>query len=90
MKVILPCCGRSSRFPNQPPKWMLPAHDGQPPAKVLAVQVDLLPLLPASQNWQIGANAVLEHPHQHFTYWALSHPGPQPDFHLREGFIITL
>lgn len=30
MKVILPCCGRSSRYPNQPPKWMLPAHDGRP------------------------------------------------------------
>ncbi len=30
MKVIVPCCGRSSRFPNQPPKWMLPGHDGRP------------------------------------------------------------
>lgn len=30
MKVIVPCCGKSSRFPNQPPKWMLPAHDGRP------------------------------------------------------------
>lgn len=30
MKVIVPCCGRSARFPNQPPKWMLPAHDGRP------------------------------------------------------------
>lgn len=30
MKVIIPCCGRSSRFPNQPPKWMLPGHDGRP------------------------------------------------------------
>ncbi len=30
MKVIVPCCGRSSRFPGQPPKWMLPAADGQP------------------------------------------------------------
>jgi len=30
MKVIVPCGGRSSRFPNQPPKWMLPAHDGRP------------------------------------------------------------
>ena len=30
MKVIVPCCGRSSRYPNQPPKWMLPAHDGRP------------------------------------------------------------
>ena len=30
MKVLVPCCGRSSRYPNQPPKWMLPAHDGRP------------------------------------------------------------
>lgn len=30
MKVILPCCGQSSRFPEQPPKWTLPAHDGRP------------------------------------------------------------
>ena len=30
MKVILPCCGRSSRYPNLPPKWMLPGHDGRP------------------------------------------------------------
>jgi len=30
MKVIVPCGGRSSRYPNQPPKWMLPAHDGRP------------------------------------------------------------
>jgi hypothetical protein len=30
MKIIIPCCGRSSRFPNQPPKWILPAHDGRP------------------------------------------------------------
>jgi GTP:adenosylcobinamide-phosphate guanylyltransferase len=30
MKVIVPCGGRSSRYPNQPPKWMLPSHDGRP------------------------------------------------------------
>jgi len=30
MKVIVPCCGRSSRFPNLPPKWMLPGFDGRP------------------------------------------------------------
>lgn len=30
MKVIVPCCGASSRFPGQPPKWTLPAHDGRP------------------------------------------------------------
>ena len=30
MKVIVPCCGSSSRFPGQPLKWTLPAHDGRP------------------------------------------------------------
>lgn len=30
MKVIVPCCGSSSRFPNLPPKWMLPDHAGRP------------------------------------------------------------
>ena len=30
MKVILPCGGRSSRFPDVPPKWMLPSTDGRP------------------------------------------------------------
>lgn len=30
MKVIVPCAGRSSRYPDLPPKWTLPAHDGRP------------------------------------------------------------
>ena len=30
MRVIVPCAGSSSRFPDMPPKWMLPDHDGAP------------------------------------------------------------
>lgn len=30
MHVIVPCAGSSSRFPDMPPKWMLPDHDGIP------------------------------------------------------------
>lgn len=30
MKVIVPCGGRSSRFPGVPPKWMLPSSNGRP------------------------------------------------------------
>lgn len=30
MKVIVPCGGRSSRYPKMPPKWMLPSHDRRP------------------------------------------------------------
>jgi len=30
VKILVPCCGSSTRYPNQAPKWMLPAPDGQP------------------------------------------------------------
>jgi dTDP-glucose pyrophosphorylase len=43
MKVIVPCCGRSSRYPKQPPKWMLPSHDGRP---MLALAVSKLQFAP--------------------------------------------
>src|SRR3990172_7633314 len=30
MKLIVPMCGKSSRYPGKPPKWMLPSYDGMP------------------------------------------------------------
>jgi hypothetical protein len=39
MKVIIPCCGSSSRFPDLPPKWMLPDHSGRP---MIAEAISLL------------------------------------------------
>ncbi|KQQ58154.1 hypothetical protein ASF69_11935 [Rhizobium sp. Leaf311] len=30
MKVIVPCGGRSSRYPGMPPKWSLPSNNGRP------------------------------------------------------------
>ncbi len=43
MKVIVPCCGRSSRFPDQPPKWMLPAHDGRPMLTLAVAGLNIAP-----------------------------------------------
>lgn len=43
MKVIVPCCGRSSRFPDQPPKWMLPAHDGRPMLTLAVTGLNVAP-----------------------------------------------
>ncbi len=56
----------------------------------LHVEVDLQRLLPPELTWRIGISAVLEHPLNRFTYWALFHPGSQPDFHHQDGFILTL
>lgn len=41
MKVIIPCCGSSSRFPDLPPKWMLPDHAGHPMIKEAISHFDL-------------------------------------------------
>lgn len=38
----------------------------------------------------IGLCAVLADTSNHLTYWALAHPGPQPDFHAAAGFLIHL
>lgn len=47
MKVIVPCGGRSSRYPGTPPKWMLPSSGGRPMIEkaVSAIGVDVADLI---------------------------------------------
>lgn len=40
-----------------------------------------------AQPRAVGLAAVLEHSDGSLSYWALHHPGPEPDFHHRDGFI---
>ncbi len=40
MKVIVPCAGSSSRYPNVPPKWTLPSPDGRPMVVRAVEQLD--------------------------------------------------
>ncbi len=40
MIVLCPCCGSSSRYPNQPPKWMLPSHDRRPMIQLALSKID--------------------------------------------------
>lgn len=46
-----------------------------------------LPDKPQHQAWQIGLTAVIELHNGEKSYWALTHPCSQPDFHHRDGFI---
>lgn len=57
---------------------------------LLDVSLDLTPLLPAEQKIQVGITAIIQSKDGNETYWALAHPGPQADFHLRESFIISI
>ena len=42
------------------------------------------------QENQIGLSAILEHPKEILSYWALSHVAEKPDFHRSESFIVKL
>lgn len=64
----------------------------------LAVRGSVRPLSPDSMLRPLlrsgplvmGANAVLEYENGSHEYWALTHAGDKPDFHLRRGFSLTL
>ncbi len=47
-------------------------------------------LLPSGNTLAIGLTAVLEGIDGNKSYWALAHGATQPDFHLRQSFVLTL
>lgn len=74
--------------------WQPPAH----PIMALQTAGDCIQLLadipasllPAGASLDIGLTVVLETLAGDKSYWALSHCGPQPDFHLRDSFALHL
>jgi hypothetical protein len=72
--------------------------DDQPPHRVvrdageLTLHLDL-PLpeeLAAAAPLQVGITSVIEERSGRLSYWALAHPGAEPDFHRRDGFLLRL
>ena len=57
---------------------------------ILTLEVDLASLIPAGQSLDVAGAAVIKDRNGALTYWALTHPGPRPDFHRRDAFVITL
>ncbi|HET6824241.1 MAG TPA: DOMON-like domain-containing protein [Anaerolineales bacterium] len=56
----------------------------------LDVSVDLTPLFTTGSELQLAIAAVIQTRDGDETYWALIHPAPNADFHLRESFILEL
>jgi len=55
------------------------------------VPASSLPLAATGRSWEIGLSAVAEAVDildDGLSYWALRHPSPRPDFHLRDGFAL--
>jgi len=49
-----------------------------------------LPFTDSDAGWQLGLTAVIEDNAGQLSYWALSHPSLQPDFHHRDGFVLAI
>ncbi len=56
----------------------------------LELEFNLDRMVPAEQPLNAAISAVIKHTDGRTTYWALIHPGPEADFHLRDGFILGL
>jgi hypothetical protein len=60
---------------------------------VLNAVVDLSPIFQHgfdSDLLEIAITAIIQTKDGNETYWALTHPAPQADFHRRESFILEL
>ena len=62
----------------------------RPDALGLSLEIDLDKIIPAGQALEVAVSAVIKTADGKITYWALAHPGPQPDFHRRDSFIVEL
>ena len=68
----------------------LPFSIHQADALLLALKLDLAKLVPAEQTLEVAISTVINHTNSELTYWALTHPGLQADFHRRDSFLVEL
>ena len=84
-RTTAPACGR--RLPAKPSR---PRPEVGERSLTLRVTVPLPPAIPTGAPLRLGISAVIEAPGEELSYWALAHPGPEPDFHRRDGFLLRL
>ena len=56
----------------------------------LQANIDLSPLVAKEQRLQAGISSIIHSVDRHESYWALAHPYPVPDFHIRDSFVVQL
>ena len=66
------------------------AFKADPDQYSLDISLDLSPLIQPGEVLQMAITAIIQTTEGDESYWALSHPAPQADFHLRESFILRL
>jgi hypothetical protein len=51
---------------------------------------EILFALPGTSSLRLALSAVVEETDGRLSYWALTHPAERPDFHHRDGFVLSL
>ena len=61
-----------------------------PDSLSVSLELEVAKIVAADQPLEVGIAAVIRLAGPGLTYWALIHPGPQPDFHRRDSFLVAL
>ena len=56
----------------------------------VSLSLDISPLVPARQPLQVGVTTVLQTQASQLSYWALTHPAAEADFHHRDSFVLVV
>jgi hypothetical protein len=76
---------------EEPAFKSLPFRIGmQPELLRLSLNIDLGSIFPSDDSLKVAVSAVIKFKTGEISYWALIHPGTQPDFHHRDSFILKL
>jgi len=57
---------------------------------LLVLEMNIDKIVRADQPLEVAIAAVIQLAGGGLAYWALTHPGPQPDFHRRDSFLVEL
>jgi hypothetical protein len=57
---------------------------------LLEAAANLNPIIPPNKILEAGITTIIQTKNGNETYWALAHPAPYADFHLRESFILAM
>ncbi len=76
---------------EEPALRSLPITVAQEPRFLrLTWELDPRAIVRSDNSLDLGISAVTRHRTGDVRYWAIFHPGPKPDFHRRDGFIMTI
>jgi len=76
---------------EEPAFASLPFHiEVRQDSLTLSLEFGLDRIVPVGKALEVAISAVVKTIAGGVSYWALVHPGPQPDFHRRDGFILEV